>query len=119
MEWQQVLEYLYGFLKDPRVGTVGGLILLDVVLGIAAAIRRGEFKWAEVARFYKTMIVPYLMGYLAFWLVAKVTTAELLGPAGWLVGEGAVTLTWAALVGALVASVVKNAKELGYSFQAD
>ena len=117
-----MMEYLvslvYAFFHDPRVLTLLGLIVLDVLLGVAVAVRTETFDWRRLATFYRTMVGPYLLGYLGFYLCAKIMTAELLGPAGYLVGEGMTTLAWLTLVGTLAASVIDNARSLGYKIDA-
>ena len=110
-------ELIASFFSDPRVKTLAGLIVLDIVFGIAAAIRTGEFKWAEVLAFYTTMIVPYLMGYLGLYISAKyLLVGAWLGEWTDLAGEAFRTLAWGVLVYALAKSIVRNGKELGYSF---
>ena len=48
-----------------HVSTILGLIFMDVVVGIALAVRLGVFEWREVAAFYQNNVLPYVMGYLA------------------------------------------------------
>lgn len=114
MDWQNLLNLVYAFLKDPRVGTFFGLVVLDVLLGIAAAIRTKTFQWRRLADFYGTMVVPYVIGYLAFYLVAKVVAQDFLGPFGYLVGEGTIWAAWLTLVATLAESILSNIQELGY-----
>ena len=112
--WNNFIAALVTFWADGRVLAILGLIVLDVVLGIAAAIRRGNFAWAEVGRFYYTMVLPYILGYLAFWLVSSVAFPEILGSSGYIVSEVTVSLAWAALVTCLGSSIIDNGKALGY-----
>ena len=103
-----------GFFRDPRVQTILGLIFVDVLLGIAAAIRLGEFDWRKLATYYETMVLPYLLGYLAFYTGAKVIVADLLGPQAYLVSEAMITMAWLTLIGSLAQRIIENAKRLGY-----
>ena len=103
-----------GFFGDPRVQTIVGLILVDVVLGVAAAIRLGEFDLRKLSDYYKTMVLPYLLGYLAFYAGAKIIVADLLGPQAYLVSEAMITMAWLTLVGSLAQRIIENAKKLGY-----
>ena len=63
------------------------------------------------------MVVPYIIGYLAFFLTAKfLLVKEWLGQGAELAGEAFATLAWLAPVASLMASVVSNARKLGYRF---
>jgi len=110
------MEIIKGFFGDSRVMTILGLILLDVLLAVAAALRTGQFEPKRLADFYRTMVVPYVIGYLAFYLVSTyfIKDVELLGPYADVVGEGMVWMAWLALVGTLGAAVFKNVKALAY-----
>lgn len=95
-----------------RVQTLLALIVVDVVLGIALALKRGEFDWRELARFYQTGVIPLLVGWVAFAVLVKVGVASELGDWGYLASEGIVTAAWLAAVGKLVNSVLGNMREL-------
>lgn len=110
-----ITNALLSFFTDPRVLAILGLILLDLLLGIAAAIQEKRFDWAAVGDFYQTMVLPKVIGYLAFYLAGKVIiSVDLLGPAAPLVGEGMIYIAWIAIVLSLAGSIVRNAKALGY-----
>lgn len=115
--WATIVTAVYAFFRDPRVLTIAGLILLDVLLGIARALREGKFDVAKVAQFYKTMVIPYVIGYLAFYLFAKIAVEDLLGPLGYTASEGMIWITWVALVLAIGKSALDNAKALGYQVE--
>ena len=115
--WTSITTAIVAFVTDGRVVTILGLIILDVLLGIAAAIRQGVFDWRRIGEFYKTMIVPYIIGYLAFYVFSLVAIPELLGEFGYLAGEAMLWLAGIALVACLGGSVVGNAKALGYQVE--
>jgi hypothetical protein len=107
------MDLVRAFAQDTRVRTLVGLILLDVLLGIAASLRKGEFDWAQVGRFYSTMVLPMVLGFAAVWFVTPLLTADLLGEYSELLGQGLVVLAWGALVAQLVvSSILVHAKEL-------
>ena len=109
------MTYITDFFRDPRVLAILGLIMLDILLGVARAIRQKEFNFRQVGDFYLTMILPYVLGYLAFYLAAKIIVSpELLGPMAVLIGEGMITVAWLAIVLALGGSTVENARGMGY-----
>jgi hypothetical protein len=101
-----VEDLLLTFFNSWQVRTLLGLVLVDIVLGIARAIRMNDFTWYSVAEFYRSMIIPYLLGYLALYAAVNyIIPAE----AGleWL-NQGLVTLAWGAIVGRLGASIKTN-----------
>lgn len=112
--WASIVAAIAAFFTDPRVVTIYMLIVLDVLLGIAAAIRQKKFDFRRVGEFYLTMVIPYIIGYLAFYAFSKVAIPELLGNIGYLASEVMVTIAWLALVGCIGASAIANGKALGY-----
>ncbi len=110
------MEMLTAFVTDWRVKTILVLILVDVVMGIAAAIKAGKFDLQAVGKFYKTMIVPFVLGYAAIFAASKLLLGEWLGPYGFILSEGVVSMAWLAIVASLVGSIVRNGKAIGYSF---
>jgi len=119
MDFQNVLGYVLAFFQDGRVGTIGGLILIDVVFGIAKSIKVGQFEWKKVGQFYQTNVLPYVLGYLALFIGAKFISADWVGPAQWLVADGAIWAVWAAIVVSLAASILESVKVLGYGIGPD
>lgn len=108
------MEWLEGFFADGRVSTILGLILLDVTLAVAVAVRRGEFEPRRLADFFRTMVVPYLIGYLGVYGTAHFLDERYLGPFAEALGSGFVWAAWLALVANLAADVLGHARELGY-----
>lgn len=92
-------------LFGPSVATIIGLIFLDVVLGLAAALRTGQFQWDTMSRFYRTQVLPGLVGYTALSAAVLWVAPQLLGEASDLVSGAAITLAWGAVVADLVASI--------------
>lgn len=111
-----ILEYVRMFFADARVSTIAGLILLDILLAVAAAVKSGLFDWRKLAAFYQTMVVPYILGYLAIYLAANLISVELLGEMKDVVGEVAIWMAWASIVGNLVADIIRSGKALGYAW---
>ena len=107
--WALILVFLLSW----QVKTLFGLIVLDVLLGIASALRRNVFDWALLATFYQRSVLPYLLGYFTFYLVIHfVIPSDSLGQIGAPITEGSVTLAWAVLVGTLGRSIAFNFREL-------
>jgi len=92
-----------------QVTTLAGLIVIDVVLGIAKSIKIKQFEWAKLADFYQTNVLPYLLGYVVFYfVVGYVIPAEQLGQLGEPITQGTVTLAWSTLVIRLGKSIKDN-----------
>ena len=106
-------EFLMAFVQDTRVRTIFGLIILDVALGLIAAIKTGTFDWKKVAQFYKTNIVPYVLGYGVVYLtVPLITESLILEEYQGLVNGAVLTAFWGALLMGLGASIWENLKKL-------
>jgi hypothetical protein len=95
------------FLASARFYSILGLIGLDLAFGLAVAIKNGEFKLAELGRFYQTMVLPYIVGYMAIF-VALQYVPESVG----FIGDGVDVVTFAAIVTRLVGSIYKHFGEL-------
>lgn len=65
------------------------LIVVDVILGIAIALKENRFDLAEVPRFLQTEVLPYYMGVLAVAGLAMVEDVQQFGT---------VPLAWAVIV---------------------
>lgn len=106
------MDLLQAFAQDTRVRTLGALIVLDVVLGIAASLRKGEFDWAQVGRFYTSMVLPMVLGFGAVWFVTPFLVSDLLGEYSEVLGQALVVLAWGALVAQLASSILGHVKGL-------
>lgn len=90
-----------------------GLIILQLALAVALSIKKNLFEWSKLADFYKTLVLPYVIGWMAFIVVARLITADLLGPTYQvIVGDGVTWLAWLAVVTSLGARIVSTVKEL-------
>lgn len=89
------------------------LIVVQVLLAVALAVRQKVFEWKLLADFYRTRVVPMLIGWLAFVILVKFATSEILGPTyGGLAGDGVSWAAWLAVVASLGARIVDDAKSL-------
>ena len=108
------MEWLEAIAQTDRVRTIAALILLDILLGIGQAIKEGRFDWNATATFYRSMIVPALIGYVAVAGLVPLMVADLLGEFSEALGQGIIWVAWGALVAQLVTSVLSHAKALGW-----
>jgi len=95
----------------PEIAALMGLITLDILMGIGKALRTKSFRWSEIANFYQSMVIPYLLGWLGFAALAHVAMPSVLGSEFGVIAETTtVTGAWLAVVGALFNSIKENAK---------
>jgi hypothetical protein len=109
-----VVLVILSILTSPQMKLIAGSIFVDLGLGIARALRGGEFEWAHVANFYKTNVLPYVLGYLVLHLaISFMIPPDALGGMGAYLSPGLVNACWAVLMGALGASIGRNLQGLG------
>lgn len=104
-----VLGLLKAFAESEEARLILGLILVDFLSGLAAALRTKSFQWKETADFLATNVLPYLIGYMGMWVVVEL---GLLGDSP-ILQMVAQYFGAAAVVATLTASIAENLKELG------
>lgn len=96
-----------------QVMTLLALIAAQVLLAVAVALRQGVFEWQKLPNFYKTLVIPLLMGWAALSILAKLAAPAALGPdAGYIASEGIAWVAWLAVVTALISKITESAREL-------
>lgn len=110
MNWNIVYDVIAAF--GPFIMGLIGLIGLDILIGIALAIKINRFEWKKVAAFYRTNVIPYLIGWLGFAMITRLAAPEVFGEWGFIFGDGVIIAAWLAVVATLAGSIIKNAKEL-------
>ena len=103
MNDQQLQSLLGATLANDQVRLILALIAADVLLGIAASIRAGQFQLSRLGAFLGSKVVPYLLGYAGVRLVAEVMPE-------WAPYSTAV---WLVVVAALVGDLTANLQQLG------
>ncbi len=72
------MEFDFDFLMDLPVWDVlmyvTIAILVDTVIGVLVAIKKGDFTFKELPRFLGTNVLPYVFGLLVLAVVAEYTT---------------------------------------------
>ena len=107
-----VQEVVNDFAHDKQLQAVLVLIVLDVVLGILAAVKLGQFAFSKVAAFLKDDVLGKVVPWFAIFAAAKFAPAvDVLG----IDLNQVQTVFWAAVVVALVASLASSANDLGIS----
>ncbi len=107
-----MMDLVLGVLNDKRLQTLLALIALDLLLGVAAALKAGRFDWAKTGEFYQKTVLPIFIGYFALRLALPYVAVETLGATGEWLGEVLVSGFWLAGCGTLLASMAKSVKEL-------
>lgn len=103
---------LHQFAQDDLLKAVILLIILDLALGVAAAVKQGTFQLAYVGQFAKDDVLAKVFPWFILYAAAK------LGPSVSLLGvdldniqKGVFVVVTAALVGSLLSSLA----DLGFS----
>lgn len=106
-------QLIVGALVSWQMRVIVGLILLDLIFGIAAALRTGVFRWGAVATFYKTNVLPYILGYIVLFVAIRfIIPPGALAGYGNELSDGAVLVAWGTLFATLFNSVLVNFRTL-------
>lgn len=105
-------KLLHEFFSDDKVLISFVLIILDFILGVAAALKVGTFKFAYFSDFLKTDVLGKLLPYFVLYAGALVAGSAHLVIPGLDVALIA-GLAYAALVTAFVGSILSSLKDLG------
>lgn len=79
------------------------LVVVDVVLGIIAALTKGDFRLVKLAGFMKKDVVPYIFGFAVIELVVQ----------AWPTYTAIASVAFILIVAALAASILGNLGKLG------
>ena len=97
----------------PTLATIIGLIFLDVTLAIARAVRQNEFDLGYLPEFYKTNVLPFIIGYIGIVGAARFVDVSLLPEQfGGVFSEVTTWLGFGTIAAALLRSASLNAKSL-------
>ncbi len=96
------------FANDDTVRLIAALVLLDIVLGVAAAIKVGTFQFNYLMDFLRNDVLGKLLPYFAVWGAVRLAGDVELGGIGIIeetIGVG--------IVVALGASILNSVRDLG------
>lgn len=96
------------FANDDTVRLIAALVLLDIVLGIAAAVKLGIFQFNYLVDFLRNDVLGKAVPYFAVWGAVRLAGDVSLGGIG-LIEE----VIGAGIVVALGASILKSVRDLG------
>jgi len=103
-----VVNLINQFADDPTVIALAVLVALDLVLGVAAAVKNGVFRLSYVADVLRNDVLGKVIPYYAVWAAVHVSGDVMLGDFG-VVEETAGALAVAAIGG----SVLNSLRDLG------
>lgn len=98
-------DVLRAFASDTKTKGIFAMILVDVVTGVIAAMRVGVFDPQRLATFYASNVVPFVFGYMLYWIVALFGVGEFLPPP---IGEGIAAIGYGVIMTTLIGSTVDN-----------
>jgi hypothetical protein len=109
-----ILALVISILTSASMRILFGVILLDLGLGIAHALKEQRFEWGRVADFYRTNVGPYLVGYVTLHLVISfIIPPDSLAGLGDVLSPALVTGLWGLIMVALSASIARHLQALG------
>lgn len=103
------LNIVWEFLQAASLPLILLLVGVDLVLGIFCAIKRGVFEWGKVAKFYQTMVVPYIGGYMVLQIAFTLLPSEL----GAILSPALSGAALAVILASLGASIMRHVNEIG------
>lgn len=103
-----MVSLLNQFTEDPTVILLAALVALDVLLGVASALKAGTFKFVLISDFLRADVLGKLVPYYGVWAAVHLTGDIDLGEFG-VIEES----TGALAVAAIGASVINSLRDLG------
>ena len=111
MQQSAVLNFgqlLAAFAKDSQVHIVITLVVVDILLGICAAVKMGKFSLSYVADFLRNDIVLKMFPWFVLYAAGKLTSSNPIpGIEFTTLAKGAFGLICAALIGSIGSSVLQ------------
>jgi hypothetical protein len=106
----EIQEVVRQFADDKQLHAVIVLIALDLIVGVIAAVRTGQFAFSKVAAFLKDDVLGKVLPWFAVFATAKFApSVEVLG-----VDLNAIqTGLWVAVSAALAFSLMASIEDLG------
>ena len=102
-------EILNSFASNEQVKAVAVLIAADLVLGVLAAVKMGQFRLTYISNFLRNDVVGKVVPWFALFALGKTSGASVVGVDFGTISDAAFVVATAALVGSLATSL----KDLG------
>jgi small-conductance mechanosensitive channel len=88
------------------------MIALDWGLGVALAVRAGKFEFAKLANFYRSMIMPMLIGWALFTIVIKFAGYLALKDLSAVLPDSVAAAAYGIVLVSLLAQIASKTKDL-------
>lgn len=108
MDFEVIWTLVLNFFISTKLYVILAMVGIDVVLAVAVALRTKTFDFAKLADFLTTMILPYILAYLALHIIIGLVT-ELQS----ILGQGLDTAVFLVIIVTLLAAITDNLKALG------
>lgn len=113
MDQIQLFLQKLGEIFGGQILMVLALCLAQVLTGVAVALKAGVFEWSRLGDFYRTIVAPKLMGWLAAVILARFVLLDYLPENLKIIGQGIEVIAFGAVVLALGGAVLENFQALG------
>jgi len=104
------INIVLGMMMEAGLLTILALVALNLVLGIAVAIRKEVFEWKKLGDFYRKYVLPDVLGYIGVYAI-DMLMPDLMPE---FVMTGVVTAAFVAVTSKLVAKIMIHINELGW-----
>ena len=104
---------LQQFAADDKVKIVIVLIAADFILGVCAAVVKGEFRLSYIGNFLRQDVLGKVVPWSVLYVLGKLTDAEIIPVISGIDFAKAATVAFGVIVAALVGSILKSIAELG------
>lgn len=108
MDFEVIWTLVLNFFISTKLYVILAMVGIDVLLAVAVALRTKTFDFAKLADFLTTMILPYVLAYLALHVIIGLVT-ELES----ILGQGLDTAVFLVIIVTLLAAITDNLKALG------
>lgn len=108
VDFQNVTAMIIAFFFSAKLDIIVALVIIDVVLAVAAALRQQTFDLRRLGDFLTTMILPYVLVYLVLTI-----TVGLVPALNGVLGQGLDLLVFGVIVASLLAAIYENLKSIG------
>lgn len=97
------------FASDDKTRLIIAAILIDVIMGIAAAIHIGIFDAQKVAKFHATNVLPYVLAYMLLWALQMFGLQAVLPDS---LKDALASISFGTIVTTLTGSIINNIARL-------
>lgn len=112
VSFEIIAREVIAFLEAKSTLAIVALIFLDVLTGIVAAVRSGRFDLQRVGTFYRSNVVPYLIGYCGLYVFAGIGLDQYLASS---IVDAVQPITSTPALASLAGSILDNVQRARYA----